>query len=97
MTLKQTFRPGPVSARRVMGGVAASSNRSYLGVRIQAAQEGAPRRNPFPDMATLIRYIGLRGLWRLQKPLIGQLYPAILIATLVGLSLQARTNEGKGG
>src|ERR1700736_5617535 len=31
------------------------------------------------------------------EALIGQLYPAILIATLVGLSLQARTNTGTGG
>jgi hypothetical protein len=31
------------------------------------------------------------------ESLIGQLYPAILIATLVGLSLQARANTGTGG
>jgi hypothetical protein len=31
------------------------------------------------------------------EALVGQLYPAILIATLVGLSLQARANAGTGG
>jgi hypothetical protein len=51
MTLKQTFRPGPVSAHRVMGGVAAYLLIGLtLGVRIQAAHGGAPRRNPFPDI-----------------------------------------------
>jgi hypothetical protein len=33
----------------------------------------------------------------MAEALIGQLYPSILIATLVGMSLQARSDPGTGG
>jgi len=32
----------------------------------------------------------------MAEALVGQLYPTILIATLVGMSLQARSNAGTG-
>jgi len=123
MTLKQTFRPGPVSAHRVMGGVAA-----YLligltwafgykllmeerpdAIHFQTFVGGIPTAEPsrliYFSFSTLtsLGYGDASQVHRIARSLttaealIGQLYPAILIATLVGLSLQARTDEGTGG
>jgi hypothetical protein len=75
MTLRHTFRPGPISVHRVMGGVAAYL-RIGLGVRIKAAHGRAARCNPFPilygcnpeggtepfDLLQL-RHAYQRGLW----------------------------------
>jgi len=41
---------------------------------------------------TRIQYTALRESLTTAEALIGQLYPAILIATLVGMALQARFN-----
>lgn len=109
VTLKQTFRPGPVSVHRVMGGVAA-----YLLVGVTWAFGYKLLMEERPDAIHFHTFIsGIpttsvgygdaypihRIAWSLAtaEALIGQLYPAILIATLVGLSLQARTNTGTGG
>jgi Ion channel len=66
---------------------------------------GEPSRLIYFSFSTLtsVGYGDAYPVHRIARPLaiaealIGQLYPAILIATLVGLSLQPRTNEGKGG
>jgi Ion channel len=120
MTLKQTFRPGPVSAHRVMGGVA-----GYLligliwafgykllmellpgAIHFQTFIGGIPTAEPsrliYFSFSTLtsVGYGDAYPVHRIARSLataealIGQLYPAILIATLVGLSLQTRTNDG---
>jgi len=123
VTLKQTFRPGPVSVHRVMGGVAA-----YLligvtwafgykllmeerpdAIHFQTFVGGIPTAEPslliYFSFSTLtsVGYGDAYPVHRVARSLataealIGQLYPAILIATLVGLSLHARTNTGTGG
>src|SRR6266404_2341003 len=123
MTLRQTFRPGPVSMHRVMGGVAA-----YLligvtwafgykllmeerpdAIHFQTFIGGIPTGEPsllmYFSFSTLtsVGYGDAYPVHRIARSLataeslIGQLYPAILIATLVGLSLQARANTGTGG
>ncbi len=123
VTLKQTFRPGPVSGHRVMGGVAA-----YLligvtwafgykllmeerpdAIHFQTYIGGIPTGEPsllmYFSFSTLtsVGYGDAYPVHRIARSLataealIGQLYPAILIATLVGLSLQARANAGTGG
>lgn len=123
MTLKQTFRPGPVSVHRVMGGVAA-----YLligvtwafgykllmeqrpdAIHFQAFVGGIPTAEPsllmYFSFSTLtsVGYGDAYPVHRIARSLataealVGQLYPAILIATLVGLSLHARANSGAGG
>jgi Ion channel len=123
MTLRQTFRPGPISVHRVMGGVAA-----YLligvtwafaykllmeahpdAIHFQTFKGGIPTAEPslliYFSFSTLtsVGYSDAYPVHRIARSLataealIGQLYPAILIATLVGLSLQARTNTGTGG
>jgi Ion channel len=122
VTLKQTFRPGPVSVHRVMGGVAA-----YLligvtwafgykllmeqrpdAIHFQTFIGGIPTAEPsllmYFSFSTLtsVGYGDAYPVHRIARSLataealIGQLYPAILIATLVGLSLQARANAGTG-
>jgi uncharacterized membrane protein SirB2 len=123
MTLKQTFRPGPVSVHRVMGGVAvyfligltwAFGYKLLMeerpdAIHFQTFMGGSPSAEPsrliYFSFSTLtsVGYGDAYPVHRIARSrataeaLIGQLYPAILIATLVGLSLQARTNEGKGG
>jgi len=130
MTLMHTFRPGPVSVHRVMGGVAA-----YLligltwafgykllmqerpdAIHFQSSFEGAPTglatiptgepsRLIYFSFATLtsVSYGDAYPIHRVARSLamaealIGQLYPAILIATLVGMTLQARSSAGMGG
>ena len=120
MTLKQTFRPGPVSVHRVMGGVAA-----YLligvtwafgykllmeevpdAIHFQSSFAGIPTGEParliYFSFATLttVTYGDAYPVHRIARSLamaealIGQLYPAILIATLVGMALQARSSAG---
>jgi hypothetical protein len=123
MTLRQTFRPGPVSVHRVMGGIAA-----YLligvtwafgykllmekrpdAIHFQTFVGGIPTGEPsllmYFSFSTLtsVGYGDAYPVHRIARSLataealIGQLYPAILIATLVGLSLQARASAGTGG
>ena len=120
MTLKQTFRPGPVSVHRIMGGVAA-----YLligvtwafgykllleevpdAIHFQSPFAGIPTGEParliYFSFATLttVGYGDAYPVHRVARSLamaealIGQLYPAILIATLVGMALQARSSAG---
>src|SRR5438270_9328717 len=122
MTLRQTFRPGPVSVHRVMGGVAA-----YLligltwafgykllmeerpdAIHFQTFIGGIPTSEPsrliqfsFTTL-TSVSYGDAYPVHRIARSLataealIGQLYPAILIATLVGMALQSRFVEGAG-
>jgi hypothetical protein len=123
MTLKHTFRPGPISIHRVMGGVAA-----YLligvtwafgykllmeerpgAIHFQSFLGGIPTGEPSPfiyfsfSVLTSVSYGDAYPVYRVARSLataealIGQLYPAILIATLVGMSLQARSSAGEGG
>ena len=123
MTLRQTFRPGPISVHRVTGGVAA-----YLligvtwafgykllmekrpdAIHFQRFIGGIPTAEPsllmYFSFSTLtsVSYGDAYPVHRIARSLttaealIGQLYPAILIATLVGLSLQSRANSGAGG
>src|SRR5207249_7604513 len=120
MTLKHTFRPGPISVHRIMGGVAA-----YLligltwafGYKLLLAEvpdaihfpspvagipTGVPARLVYFSFATLttVGYGDAYPVHRVARSLamaealIGQLYPAILIATLVGMALQARSSAG---
>ena len=122
MTLRQTFRPGPVSVHRVMGGVAA-----YLligltwafgykllmeqrpdAIHFQAFIGGIPTSEPSRliqfsfSTLTSVSYGDAYPVHRIARSLataealIGQLYPAILIATLVGMALQSRSVEGAG-
>ncbi len=123
MTLKQTFRPGPVSMHRVMGGIAA-----YLligvtwafgykllmeevpdAIHFQSSFAGIPTGEParliyfsFANLTT-VAYGDAYPVHRVARSLamaealIGQLYPAILIATLVGMALQARSSAGTHG
>jgi hypothetical protein len=123
MTLRQTFRPGPVSLHRVMGGITA-----YLligvtwafgykllmeqrpdAIHFQTFVGGIPTAEPslliYFSFSTLtsVGYGDAYPVHRIARSLataealIGQLYPAVLIATLVGLSLQARANSGPEG
>jgi Ion channel len=121
MTLRHTFRPGPIGVHRVMGGVAA-----YLligltwafGFRLlleerpdaihfqsssfTASLSGEPSRLIYFSFATLtsVTYGDAYPIHRVARSLtmaealIGQLYPSILIATLVGMALQARSSGG---
>jgi ion channel len=120
MTLRQTFRPGPVSVHRVMGGVAA-----YLligltwafgykllmekrpdAIHFQTFIGGLPTSEPSRlvqfsfSTLTSVSYGDAYPVHRIARSLataealIGQLYPAILIATLVGMALQSRSVEG---
>jgi hypothetical protein len=122
MTLRQTFRPGPVSVHRIMGGVAA-----YLligltwafgykllmeerpdAIHFQTFIGGIPTSEPSRliqfsfSTLTSVSYGDAYPVHRIARSLataealIGQLYPAILIATLVGMALQSRFVEGTG-
>jgi hypothetical protein len=118
MTLRQTFRPGPITMHRVMGGVAgylligvtwAFGYKLLMEVRpdaihFQSFVGGIPTGEPSRLMSfsfstlTSVSYGDCYPVHRIARSLataealIGQLYPAILIATLVGMSLQARSN-----
>lgn len=122
-TLKQTFRPGPVSVHRVMGGVAAylligvtwafgykllmeqRPDAIHFQTFIGGISTGEPSLLMYFSFSTLtsVGYGDAYPVHRIARSLataealIGQLYPAVLIATLVGLSLQSRANSGAGG
>ncbi len=118
MTLKHTFRPGPISLHRVMGGIAA-----YLligltwafgykllmeerpeAIHFQTFIGGIPTGEPSRliqfsfSTLTSVSYGDAYPIHRIARSLataealVGQLYPAVLIATLVGMSLQARSS-----
>jgi hypothetical protein len=120
MTLMQTFRPGPVSVHRVMGGVAA-----YLligmtwafgyklllqavpdAIHFQPPLAGIPTGEParliyfsFSTLTTVTYGDGypvhhIARSMAMAEALIGQLYPPVLIATLVGMALQSRSAVG---
>jgi len=117
MTLKQTFRPGPVSVHRIMGGVAGylligmtwAFGYKLLMEEVPGAihfqtpflgdATGEPSRLIYFSFATLtsVSYGDAYPVHRIARSLttaealIGQLYPAILIATLVGMALQAQS------
>src|ERR1700733_8962733 len=119
MTLRQTFRPGPVSVHRVMGGVAAYllvgltwawgyrlllekiPDAIHFPSTIAGTPTGEPSHLIYFSFATLttVTYGDAYPVHRIARSLataealIGQLYPAILIATLVGMALQARSSE----
>jgi Ion channel len=123
MTLKHTFRPGPISVHRVMGGVAAYlligltwafgykllMERQPAAIHFQSSVVGAPTGEPsrliYFSFSTLtsVSYGDSYPVDRIAhslamaEALIGQLYPSILIATLVGMSLQARSGPEAGG
>jgi hypothetical protein len=130
MTLKHTFRPGPVSVHRVMGGVAGylligltwafgyrllmqerpdaihfQSSFAATPTGLAAVPAGEPSPLIYFSFATLtsVTYGDAYPIHRVARSLamaealIGQLYPAILIATLVGMTLQERSSAGVGG
>ncbi len=123
MTLKHTFRPGPISVHRVMGGVAAylligltwafgygllmerRPDAIHFESSLAEIPTGEPSRLIYFSFSTLtsVGYGDVRPVHRVARSLataealIGQLYPSVLIATLVGMSLQARSGPGTGG
>ena len=120
MTLRHTFRPGPISVHRVMGGVAAylligltwafaykllmeeRPDAIHFQPTITGSLTGEPSRLIYFSFATLtsVTYGDACPIHRIARSLamaealIGQLYPSILIATLVGMALQARSSPG---
>jgi len=118
MTLRHTFRPGPISVHRVMGGVAAylligltwafgykmvmeeRPDAIHFQSSIAGSPTGEPSRLIYFSFATLtsVSYGDAYPIHRIARSmamaeaLIGQLYPSILIATLVGMALQARSS-----
>lgn len=123
MTLRHTFRPGPISLHRVMGGIAA-----YLligltwafafkllmelrpdAIHFQAFSGGIPTSEPSRligfsfSTLTSVSYGDAYPVHRIARSLataealVGQLYPSVLIATLVGMSLQARSSGESSG
>jgi hypothetical protein len=82
MTLKHTLRPGPVSVHR--GEPSPFIYFSFSVLTSVGFGDAYPVYRVARSLAT-------------AEALIGQLYPAILIATLVGMSLQARSSAGPGG
>ena len=123
MTLKHTFRPGPISVHRVMGGVAgylligltcafgykllmeARPDAIHFQSFVSRIPTGEPSRLIYFSFSTLtsVGYGDAYPVHRIAhslstaEALIGQLYPSILIATLVGMSLQSRSGPGTGG
>jgi hypothetical protein len=122
MTVRHTFRPGPISVHRVMGGVAAylligltwafgyqllleeRPDAIHFPSVIAGHLTGEPRPLIYFSFATLtsVTYGDAYPIHRVARSLamaealIGQLYPSILIATLVGMAVQARSNGGIG-
>jgi len=122
MTLKQTFRPGPISLHRVMGGVAGYMligltwafgykllmEKRPEAIHLQQYVGGIPTAEPTRLIAfsfatlTSVSYGDSYPVHRVARSLataealIGQLYPAVLIATLVGMSLQPRSDTATG-
>ncbi|MEY2414372.1 MAG: hypothetical protein QOD84_2978 [Acidobacteriaceae bacterium] len=122
VTLKQTFRPGPVTMHRVMGGVAAylligvtwafgykllmeqRPDAIHFQTFVGGIATGEPSLLMYFSFSTLtsVGYGDAYPVHRIARSLataealIGQLYPAVLIATLVGLSLQARVQWENG-
>ena len=120
MTLRHTFRPGPVSVHRVMGGVAAylligltwafayqlllEEHPNAIHFQSPVAEDLAvePRPLVYFSFSTLtsVTYGDAYPIHRIARSLtmvealIGQLYPAILIAALVGMALQGRSSGG---
>lgn len=120
MTLKHTFRPGPISGHRVMGGVATylligiiwafgykrlmetHPDAIHFETSFAGIPTGEPSRLMYFSFSTLtsVSYGDVRPVHRVARSLataealVGQLYPSVLIATLVGMSLQARSNTG---
>jgi hypothetical protein len=78
-------------------------------IHFQSFLGGIPTGEPGPfiyfsfSVLTSVSYGDAYPVYRVARSLataealIGQLYPAILIATLVGMSLQARSSAGEGG
>ena len=119
VTIKRTFRPGPINVHRVMGGIAGylligfAWVFAYLLVVLQAPNaihfesslERISSRQPTPlvyfSFATLTT-VGYGDAYpvhpvarslAIAEALVGQLYLAILIASLVGMALQARSTS----
>lgn len=117
MTLKQTFRPGPVTVYRVMGGIAGYLLIGFTwsiayqlvihlapdAIHFNSALADIPARQPthliyFSFMTlTTVGYgdaypvhPAARSL-AMAEALIGQLYIATLIASLVGMAMQTRS------
>jgi len=123
MTLRQTFRPGPITIYRVMGGVAgylligvtwAFGYKLLMEIRpgaihFQSFLGGIPTAEPSRLMSfsfstlTSVSYGDSYPVDRIARSLataealIGQLYPAVLIARLVGMSLQVRSSNAAAG
>ncbi len=116
MTLRHTFRPGPVSVHRVgykllmqerPDAIYFQSSFAFAGTPTGLATipTGEPSRLIYFSFATLtsVSYGDAYPIHRVARSLamaealIGQLYPAILIATLVGMTLQARSSAEMGG
>jgi hypothetical protein len=120
MTLRQTFRPGPVTIYRVMGGIAGylligfTWSFAYQLVLQQVPNAihfaSAVPSTPFQQSTDLTYFsfvtlstVGygdaypvhpaMRSL-AVAETLVGQLYLAILIGSLVGMALQARSEAG---
>jgi Ion channel len=118
MTLRHTFRPGPISVHRVTGGVAAylligltwafgykllmeeRPDAIHFQSSITGSLTGEPSRLIYFSFGTLtsVTYGDAYPIHRIARSLamaealIGQLYPSVLIATLVGMALQARSS-----
>jgi Ion channel len=116
MILKRTFRAGPVTRYRVMGGIAAYLLIGYtwafgyqLLVQFEPTAirfEGAPSADVSNDLMyfsfitlTTVGYGDVHPVHPMVRSLavaealVGQLYIAILIASLVGMALQTRSTK----
>ena len=119
MTMRQTFRPGPVTGYRVMGGIAGYLLIGYTwayayqlvtervpnAIRFAAGMADSNAQQPmhliYYSFVTLTT-VGYGDVYPVHpaarslsmiEALIGQLYIAIMIASLVGMALQARSGE----
>jgi voltage-gated potassium channel len=116
MTLKRTFRPGPVNVYRVIGGIAGYLLIGYvwtLAYRLliheypAAIHFASSTTDPLHQPAALLYFsfatlttVGYGDTYPVHpavrslavaEALVGQLYLAILIASLVGMALQSRS------